>query len=54
MNKCKSCLYSVQFFSEGRFGLYCEKWSRDTETVSECENFVYEPGTDAEESEGNK
>ena len=47
---CKSCMHSVQFFANGQFGLYCEKWRRDCETVSDCDTYTYEPGTDAEES----
>ena len=50
LTTCKRCYYSEQYFGEGRFGLYCSRFNRDCETVSECDAFQYEPGTDAEES----
>lgn len=45
---CKSCLHSVQYWSQGKFGMYCEKIKREADQEA-CEFFMYEPGTDAEE-----
>ena len=46
---CKSCLHSVQYWSQGKFGMYCEKIKREVEQ-EECEFFTYEPGTDVIEA----
>lgn len=51
MNKCKSCYFSEQHWGDGQFVLYCPKWNRDCATVSECDTYQYEPGTDAEEGD---
>lgn len=50
MNICKSCLHSVQYWSQGQFGMYCEKIKREAEQ-EKCDFWTYEPGTDAKESE---
>lgn len=49
MTECKSCLHSCGYADGAYLGLYCEKHRKDCETVSECDSYVYEPGTDAEE-----
>lgn len=52
MSLCKSCAHSIQYWSKGRFGMYCEEIQREAEQ-EECEVYMREPGSDAEELEND-
>lgn len=47
--ECKSCLHSVGCPTSTGIILYCERHEKDTKTVSQCDDYCYEPGTDTEE-----
>lgn len=50
MSLCKSCTHSIQYWSNGKFGMYCEEIEREAEQ-EECEFYMREPGADPEEAE---
>lgn len=52
MTNCKSCTHSIGCATDKGMILFCRKHDKDTEAVSQCDGYVYEPGTDAEESNG--